>query len=528
MQRFMRNVLAGAVLATALGLFGCSDDAEHKAVKQARQSCRKALDVYRASGDIDAAREQLRKALTVGGKTGTARDTAVFIGANLAFAEAESAFAGQAGVAAGRESAFGVTDEISLALGRIRQLKLRQERLNAARTARQAQVNELADILDKSRALMASLQSQLQDLEAQKQSLQPQVAEAQEQAAKLQLYADELFRQGELATGKEKVAVQRQAYDLILGRGTDQPSRPALLAEAQLGLDQITVIDSQLDLIKPRIDPLEENIGTVKKRLGDIETSLNKAELAGETGQIDVQLSRQRQNVLELIRKLKGAEKACSDKVAGIVDLLTQAGAEYKRVRFSKAAKLASADCSYRTGFIRAENMKFQEGLNVRLIILAEFAEKLAADALTEFAEQCRQKADDFGSGAMEDYTQAVEKYEKLSRSLRRSRDEFAGSVTKNYMLALIEQARLARLLGQDDIAEAALAGAEELVEQAVGCDPAFGDSPTAGLLLELAPEIVIPAAEELPRETLAAAEPSEGPEATEERALFADANSLD
>ena len=84
---------------------------------------------------------------------------------------------------------------------------------------------------------------------------------------------------------------------------------------------------------------------------------------------------------------------------------------------------------------------------------------------------------------------------------MRGREDDFACAVIKNHMLALIAKAQLAEETGENDTADEALAQAQELVEKAVDCDGYFANSATAGLLRQLAPEVVIPVFEELPPE---------------------------
>lgn len=528
----LKNIFAGAVLVAAIGFVGCSDDTEHKATKKAQQSCQEALDIYQTSGDFEAARGELQNVRGMGRGAGAARDRAVFIGANLAFSEAERL---EMGIDDERERVFAVTDEISQALSEAQKLMLEQVRLEVAAAARETAIAELNDVLFKVGTVNGSLEVQLEGLEAERQTFQRQVERAQEKVAQLQRQADSLLWQAEQVTGDEKINVQRQAYGLLLGEESGQRGRAVLVTEAQEGLDQIGDIDSEMALIRPRVGRLSDEIAALERRINDMKSSLNGAELVREASEIEKKLTQQQRNIGDLVRELGGSAQEYSDKITQIVDLLAQAGEEYEQVRSGsgtavfKMATLGSADCAYRTGFICANNMKFQIYLGVRLMSLAELADEVTSDALIRVANECLQKAESFGFKAMESYVKAVEKYGELEGRLRRGDDEFASSVVKNQMLALIEQARLAQQLAEDSLAEDALAEAEGLVEKAVEYDGGFGNTLTAGLLREMIPDVVIPEAEEV-RVEMAVAEPTEDleeelEEAEEEPLTFEDVN---
>lgn len=542
MLQFMpsKSTAAGILgLVLAISLAGCSDDPEHRAAKQARRSSKKALDIFRADGDFEAARKELKKALALAGEAGGARDTAVFIGADLTFAEAEAALgppAAGSGVQAQRAKLLALADEISATAGKVRKLKFEQDRLNAAAAARQAEINKLTKMLTEGHGQRPSLKSQfaeyqkkLQELETEKQRLRLHVDETEKQADELQRQADLLLRKAEQAPGQEKIELQRRAYGLLLDRNYSAklrsaakhesgesaagglPGMPALLARAQRGRDLISAIDSQLALIKPTISRLNDNIAEVEKRINEMKTSPNAWQLDMRLGEIGAKLSRQRQNILKLIRDLKNAKSDYSAGMAQIVNLLVRAGKEYKKVRpgpgvaVSETAKLARADCSYRTALLCAENMGFEERFGTRLARLrrAGLAEKATTQRLNEIADRCRQKADDYGSKAVGHFTDAVEQYEKLSRTLRRRKDEFACSVVKNHTLALIGKARLAEQLGKDKIAGDCLAQARQLAAEAAEYDRDFANSAAAALLRQEPQEAVIP-----PDETPAAGMP--------------------
>lgn len=525
MRQFMPSRSAVAVilvLVLGAGLAGCSDDPEHRAAKQARRSSKKALDIFRADGDFEAARKELKKALALADEAGGARDTAVFINADLTFAEAEAALgppAAGSGVQAQQAELPALADEISAVLAKIRQLKFEQDRLNVAAAVRQAEIDKLTEMLTKDAGQRPSLKSQLaeyqkklQELETEKQRLQLHVNETEKQADELQRQADVLLRKAEQTSGREKIELQRRAYGLLLDRSGEQPlpGMPALLAQAQRGRDLISAIDSQLALIKPTISRLNDNIAEVEKRINEMKTSPNARQLDMRLGEIGAKLSRQQQNILKLIRDLKNAKSDYSAGMAQIVDLLVRAGKEYKKVRsgpdvaVSETAKLARADCLYRTALLCAENMGFEERFGTRLAGLAGLAEKATAQRLNEIADRCRQKADDYGSKAMGHFTDAVEQYEKLSRTLRRRKDEFACSVVKNHTLALIGKVRLARhRRGEDKIAGDCLAQARQLAAEAAKYDRDFANSAAAALLRQEPQEAVIP-----PDETPAAGMP--------------------
>jgi len=489
------------VVATMLGvvavLCGCGDDAEHKASKQARISSEKALEIYRAEGDIEAARKELQKALAAGEQAGSAKDTAIFIGAELMFTEAESGFSGPSGVVAKRRAAVVAADKVSKVLGKIRDLRFERERLSAAADTLAKEREELVEILTKGngqgplKSRLAEEQRKVKELETERGLLQRHVAETEEQAAELQQQAEALLRMAEPAVGEEKVKLQRQAYDLLLDSSAEQPmgSLPALIAQAQRGRDLIESIDKQLALIKPAVSRLGENTAAVEQRIKELESSPNVRQLKLRMGEIDVKLAKQRQGLLQLAGQLKKLESDYSEAVGKVVDLLVEAGKEYKKAGraqqsgVSAAAKLAGADCTYRTAVVCADDMAFKGRFGRRLKNVAELSDEAGAKMVGEIAERWLRKADEYGFKAMDYFTDAVEEYEKLGRSHRGSKDGFGCSVIKNHILALIGKSRLAEKLSENETARECMSQGRELLEEAQQCDSEFSDSAAAAIL---------------------------------------------
>lgn len=493
-------ILGSVVFLGLIGPGGCSDDAEHKAAKQVRLGSKKAVEVFRRTGDAQTARKELTTALARGQPASPAGATAVFINANLMLAEAESAFGGPQQTAARRAKALALADEISVALTQMEQLKRDKMLLEQVRVARKAELAGLNNALERTQGALGPLESQLQQLQQQKHTLELQVADLSSQADQLQQQAHSLFRQAELASGDQQTELEEQAYDLLLGRTAGQLGSANLGAAVQNGLDRVRDIEQQIQVLNRRYERLSGDAAALQRRIRDVETASSTKELDGKLADVDTQLNRHQQIALERAGLIIDSEKQYLQEAEQVVQMLSAAGEEYQKAGTTlqtvapAVAKLAAADCSYRIGFSLAEHMGFYEQLGGRLAVCAVRAEKTCADTLATFAKQCQQKAADFGARAMESYARTAESYQALCQRLQGDRGELAGAAVKNYILTLTELARLAEKRGDDNTDSQTLATATGLLGQAVDCDPQFADSITAGLLRQLDPNLVIPA----------------------------------
>jgi hypothetical protein len=139
--------------------------------------------------------------------------------------------------------------------------------------------------------------------------------------------------------------------------------------------------------------------------------------------------------------------------------------------------------------------MYFHQHLSTRLRSIAAGAEGSSADMLNRFAIECAGRGSDYSKKAVEYYDLSVDTYSKLHKRIARGKDEFACDVTKNYILALYGKITLAELLEEYDIVDETAAQAEELMEKAQTCDPAFTVSITSRLFtgdLEYTPALAV------------------------------------
>jgi hypothetical protein len=183
---------------------------------------------------------------------------------------------------------------------------------------------------------------------------------------------------------------------------------------------------------------------------------------------------------------LKEARATYDQAVDETISLFKQAADKYKKVKSQsgrKAAAVGLADSYGQIGVAGLDGMRFQQYFSSRLLSIASALETPAANTLGEVAWEYANGSADYAQKAKESFKLATDEYSKLQKRYGTGRDEFACDVLKNYILALYGKMVVSEYLDEQDVVDEVLAQADELMEKALNCDPAFGRSITARLL---------------------------------------------
>ncbi len=487
-------------LAVLLTLSGCIENPEDKTAREVRSANAKALAVLKAGGDADAVRKELQKALLGGKQAPSAKQTALFIGANLIFDKAEQA---QTELVKIRMNIPAILEKISRISAEIRESNLERDRSRMLLNAGDVQINQLKYMLDGTDEQEPGLRSKLEDLQMRADELfkkkglmQHQLEEAKTKAAELQQESDKLLQMAEQANQDEKALLQQRAFELLKGGAgsNDQltPGRIFWLAKAQESLDRISDLENELATITPRIEKLTADIVAAEKRLNDIEGSASRSQMRIRLSDIQTQITDQQHQIKKTLEQLAAVEGNYGKIVNDVVELFGEAGNEYGKISsptdtlITNIASMASADSFFRIGRYYEEYMKLQSRLVRQLNMLAESAEAEAAGELGNAVRKYAGNADKYGNKAAEYYDRAVKIYEKLHRQTGRKKDDFAHSVATNHILVLFAKAHLAEQLDKEDWRSQAIKQANKLAEQAAKSDPDFEQSITGQLLQDL------------------------------------------
>jgi len=496
----LKPILLGVIAAmTLICASGCEDDEEHAAVKQARQTSARALEIIRAGGDVETAREELHKALRLSNAAGDAKDPAVLLNADLTLEQAREL---EKGLDVVEQQITRVIGEISTKVIAIKTLQTEQADLKSLLSAGDTEIATLTNMLlgDSEKpglkTQLANNEQELQDIQQQIQQLQISVNSDQNNATRLQAQANNLLQQAELAKAEEKIRLQRQAYNILLGRtGPDeQPakSKIAWLTMAQEKQDQISLLQSRARLIEPKIKRLQNDIAIAEEQIARLQDCDQRRQMASQLEAVQTRITNLQQNIPESTSQLETAKDNYNQQISKIAAGLGDAKKAYSKGKSSEQdlvvhiCDLYSADCSYKTALVFANSAKFLQGCSIGLQNLAVIADRNVAEELAAIAERFANNAEEQSQKAMENYDIAAKAYDKLQRQGQRRKDKFACTIIKNHILTLCQKADLAWRMGNGQTFDEAISNAQELAEQARNCDADFDQSIVADLLERL------------------------------------------
>ena len=482
---------------------GCKDDPEYAAAKEARRSGAKALELIVEGGDLQAARKELEKAIRLAGKAGIAQDPAIILSANLQVEQSAELYGQMRDM---QSQIAALIRQISSGLISIHNLQVDKAGLEALYAGSDKEIEVLEAMLsDDSEGLSLEAQlvrkdAEIDEIGAQIERLQIARDSAQATATELQQAADEYLRMAEQAEGKEKIKLQRQAYNILLGVSPSGEkllsSKISWLAVAQEKQDEIDLLQDKFDLIQPGADKLAGAVGDIESQIEAIQNSEQRRDLLTQLRSIDGRTASLQKEIADLVAGMEEAVDVYSAKSDEAVRVLDEAKKTYRKARASdqeliaQLADIYSADCSFRTGSLLAVNGGFYRALAERVDALSGAAgdNRAVRNGLSEIVSISRDNADSDSDAAMEAYDQAAGEYDKLKR-LTRGKDEFACAIVKNHILVLVQKASLAKWADDSAIFEEALTTTEDLVETARNCDADFDNSRVAILLARLTAE---------------------------------------
>jgi archaellum component FlaC len=490
------KTLVRGILLVAISVFavtGCSDDPENEAAKKLRQQTDKALDTARA-GDFEKAQKELKSAIKQASVSGAEAEPAMLASGNIAM---DHASAIEAKLAEFSEPISALLDQVSLAGREISRMQIEVERAEELLRTSDDQIDQLSKLIIGTTEKpgiedqLADSYSRLRQLQDQQDELLDQQQEAQDIADSIQAQAEEKLRQADAAQNDEKLHLQQQGYDLLL-------SRKESLSRVQETDDRITELDGQISVVEPIVEKLQADLNFVQQEIDNIQNSPQRSamrsQLTGMRGNIENAQSR----ISALTQALQNAHTEYDKFIEQVDSVLDEAVQNFKKIKSQSVRDIAAmrlAQCHADAGSVAANCMYFHRHLSTRLRSIAAGVEGPSADTLNRFAIECAGRGSDYGKKAMEYYDLSVNTYSELHKRTARGKDEFACDVTKNYILALYGKITLAELLDEYDIVDETAAQAEELMEKAETCDPAFSVSITSRLFtgdLEYTPALAV------------------------------------
>ncbi len=478
-----KNLINGLFMACTAGFVfaGCSDNPENKAAKRLRQNAAAALDMAASRGDIDKAAIAVQEALRDAAGAGSAAEPVFLASADLTFEQAQRK---QSGISEVVELANVTLDEISLQASRISSLLIQKERLNSLLRATDREISELSKTItgnDQKEGIqqkLAAAEAELSRLQEQKAEFERRRQQAQGSVDAIERQANEKLRQSEAAGGDEKLELAHAGYDLLL-------TRKSYFLDAQAASDQIRYIESQIAIVQPQLQKLRSDIASVQQQINDIRNSTQRQDSQAQLTEANRQIDEHSGRIAWLATDLKKLQQTYSQAIDETISLFQKAADMYKKARsryISRASAVGLAEAYRQIALAQLDSMRFHQYLSSRLQSVASTLESSTANTLGEDASKYALAGSDYAQKAKESFNLATEEYSKVQQRFAGS-DEFACDVLNNYILALYGKMVLAEYLAEADVVDEVSALADELIEKAKNCDPAFPGSVTARLI---------------------------------------------
>ena len=447
--------------AAALFLTGCRDNPQDKAAKEVHQQIHAAL----AQTDVVAAEQQIQRAVSTHRPVGSAQDSANLVSGHLTFSRALTL---RAELPLKTLPVRSAADAIAVQLTQSQQWLLEKERIEKMLALHDSEIVELNALITGVPAL-PGLQTRLTEAQTEKTGLLSQKETIRQEKDKVQAVIDDfqarsesLLKQADMAKGDEKLALQQQAYALMLQRKDDY-------VKVQSAENQIAVLDGRIALVETRVQSLQDNLKKTQEQIAALETAPSRQLLKTQQTEITQQLSEQQKHIYANADAIKTGLDAYRQAAQEIVETFTQAAEHYQKVR-SEAASLPAAvrqaDCYACAAMVGAEEMMFLREVAARLSgvvaaadesLVLGLAERLPLSA--DLDPDQLQKVIGFFDEADKAYEEAMQR----ARRVPRLGSETAVSVLKSQLLSLQSKMQLADALTQYDLATATQTRLDEL-----------------------------------------------------------------
>lgn|GEM_PF-6715031 len=499
MQSFKNTLVIVAVVLGATILPGCSEDPETKASKEARAACEEAISIMQSTGDMEKARAALGKvqASMLRGKD-LAQVVAMVRGSVLfeeAIAKAQGVLTGETpseGLATLAKHQADAMQSLSAKLYDYKKLDSDKARLEQTMKSAQESLAKLKELLEGStgeglETQLAMAQAELSNLETEKGQWQAKADAAIGEANKLQAEAQEFFTRADLARGDERESLKQKGYDVLLGRGGGE-SKDAILVRAQAAADQVSLVESKMQVVRARVKALAESVRQTKESIAALNVTVAGQQLKVSMNEIASQQAKLNSEIgtqLAAVEKARDAYLLLSEEVTGVYN---QACEEYSQAANSRggtpgAARFALADCQYRSALRMAGIAASHESLGLR----AEMLCKLASDGYTlkklkEMADAHAEKGEEMLKSALALTGEACENFKSATVTGRAAKC----AAVSNNVLAYLERLRLAAKLKDKTAMEGMVEELKGLAERGKECDENFAQT-TAGRMLTAA-----------------------------------------
>ncbi len=459
---------------------GCQDNPQDKAAKEVHQQIQAAL----AAPDKAAARQQIQSALASHRPTGLAQDSAHLATANLALDQGLSL---RSDLMLQTLPLRKAADDIASELKRSQRLLLEKERIEKMLALQDEEITELNTLLTGAaeqpglRTRLTEAQRELNELTSQREALLQQKNDIQTIIDDSQARSETLLRQADLAKGDEKLALQKQAYDLMLERTQDY-------VQVQAVENRIGILDDRIALTKLHVESLTDHIRQTTEKIETLQTNPNRQMLQEQIADIDRMLSAHQEQIAAYTDTIHSRLDAYRQTARQAIELFEQAAEQYQKVRSADAvaAAIRQADSYAYAAMVYADQISFLRRLTSQAAGIMDAVDEALVRGLPERLPLHMDGQPELFEAVVALFDKADQAYETAMERARRIPErgrEAACNVLKNRILALYSKMHLADTVGQYDLAAQVQEHLDQLKEQGQEFGSLFTHSEIARLV---------------------------------------------
>jgi len=486
---------------------GCSDNPNDKAAKELGQELAAASAEVQQAVAVEvkdkqiqptdraavyaAARQRVQRSVQKVPRTVAMRATAGLVEGNLAAGQADQM---QMALNQQGRAVRQLLQEVREQAHRAAELSGQVETLEHFQKALQDEEAALTKLLDAGidgrpglRAQLKQAQDRLAGLQAEKAAWMEKHDAAQAKLSEMAAEGQGRLKEAELATGQEKVDLQRKGYELLA-------AQKPLMIEAQTAADEAAGVQMQIDIVQGLVEQITEQVVATEQKIQAVRSSPEHANLASQLKQTQTEHKQRMDRLAWLSDELGKALEAYAKRADEMVALYGEAAEAYKRARSAdrRAATSAGAEALFSAALTAGRKMGMYQTVQWQLqaLEILDGDEAGTGAGATGSADRpagaggavmasfkpilsaCQTAVEAAGTAAVEWVDKAIGQYEALGGTEGK----------KRMLLGLYAKMTLADRLGNVEVYDAANTKAQEVMQELTKAEPAFAKSATVQL----------------------------------------------
>lgn len=484
-------VLASVSIATIMSMVGCSDNPKSKAAKKANEVTNEAVRSvevcrYETGVDYDAAYKKVESAMKSAKRAGGDADSVYLV-------------AGQISLAQGDKSLANISDFENAVIEKLKSvgkellnyvsLENRHETYSMLDQASVSEADALESVIsgsDKLEGINAKLSNadkELNELKSQLENYQQKAKEAQDKAQSIQYEADKLLRKAELLSGDERLALEKQAYDMIKGKEATL-GKIHYSADVQKNLDLAEMVQDRIDILKALIEKLRQDEAKVAKRISILSDNDRKTEAVKDLAALESDMSDLKAKIGSTLDDVSVALEAYEDQFKASIDAYVAAQSDYLKVRSRNVrnlARVSSAEVGSQLAQAYSGSVLFYSRLENYLQSYISVDSEVAASRIEELAHSTTAKLEQARNDMLSTYDKTLESFEQVISS--GADNGLKVRAVREFLILSSQRLRLAQEARDQELFDSLIKKIQEYKNIAIEADPYFSKSLPAKLL---------------------------------------------